>query len=451
MTLRSSAGPRPEAAPDGRRPRVHFTAEDGWINDPYGVSWVGDRYHLFYQALPGRVTWAPNCGWGHAESVDLVHWTEVPPALEPQAFERGCWSGSVVLDDGDQPVLFYTRITGDDWSVGSVARAVGSADLRTWTTSRDDCVIPGPPAELAVHTFRDPFVFRHGAEWVMLVGAGLADGGGVVQYRSADLRSWACDGLLCFRPNHPDDEVWTGAMWECPQLFPFGDRWVLLISVWDHDVLHYVAAATGDYDGRRFVPQSWQRLTYGACAYAMSAFLDRDGRRCTLSWLREEPQNNPTLVGRAGAHSVAAVLAGTDAGLLALSPHPDLTSSARRHDLSAALERDSRVACGSDAVELSFRPVPGLRLSIVDRGAERAVLDFTATGELQITRPGFDVGRVPVSAQSDLDLVLDADLLEVFGAAGYGAFRIRPASDPSDTAIDVSAPHPKLAVRRRLV
>jgi len=81
---------------------IHFTATDGWINDPYGVTWAADRYHLYYQAIPSRVTWAPNCHWGHAESRDLIHWTEQAPALTPQAFEVGCWSGSVVAD-GERP------------------------------------------------------------------------------------------------------------------------------------------------------------------------------------------------------------------------------------------------------------------------------------------------------------------------------------------------------------
>src|SRR4051812_15968762 len=316
MTLNTRADASAAAGLGRARPRVHFTADDGWINDPYGVVWTGDRYHVFYQAVPGRVTWAAECGWGHAESSDLVRWQELRPALEPQPFERGCWSGSVVADAGE-PVLFYTRITGDDWSIGAIARATGSTDLGKWQTGIDDVVIDGPPADLGIHTFRDPYVFRYGGEWRMIVGAGLDDGGGgVVQYRSTDLVTWTSDGLLCSRGDlsrRGGDPigVWTGAMWECPQLFRFEDEWALLVSVWDADILYYVVAALGTYDGRRFVPRSWQRLTYGSSAYAMTAFRDRDGRPCVMSWLREEPQNDPDLNDRAGAHSVAALLTRT--------------------------------------------------------------------------------------------------------------------------------------------
>ncbi|WP_344297067.1 hypothetical protein [Agromyces neolithicus] len=32
-----------------RRPDFHFTPERGWINDPLGLTYRDDRYHLFYQ------------------------------------------------------------------------------------------------------------------------------------------------------------------------------------------------------------------------------------------------------------------------------------------------------------------------------------------------------------------------------------------------------------------
>ena len=105
------------------RPHVHFTAESGWINDPYGIAWIGDRYHLYYQAVPGSVTWSANCHWGHAQSLDLVRWVEQPVALAPQAFEVGCWSGSVV-QEADPPTIFYTRVVSpEDIDMGQVAVA----------------------------------------------------------------------------------------------------------------------------------------------------------------------------------------------------------------------------------------------------------------------------------------------------------------------------------------
>ncbi len=436
MTLDATAG----AVRSRLRPRVHFTADDGWINDPYGVVWIEDRYHLFYQAIPGRVTWAPNCHWGHAESVDLIHWTEQPLALTPQEFELGCWSGSVVVDDQQPPTILYTRIAGSDWAKGKVALAQGDPGLRTWTTGRGDVVIDGPPA--GVDTFRDPFVFRHRGEWIMVTAAGLADGSGAaLQYRSADLRTWSYDGVLCSRLSTCADDVWTGAVWECPQLFQLGEHWVLLVSVWDADELYYTAAAVGDYDGRRFVPRSWQRLTYGDCAYAVSTFRDREGRRCVLSWLREEPRNNPALTERAGAHSVPAVVTLTD-GIVALSPHPNL--DVHPHRLPDTPDGEIHVVREVDAVDVTVPSSSlGIRIRISETGADRAVLQIDPSGgTVRIARTGFPTGQMPLPKPSAVRILLDADLLEVFTAASYGAFRIAPASEPCATDIAVDGANP---------
>lgn len=54
---------------------------------------------------------------------------------------------------------------------------------------------------------------------------------------------------------------------------------------------------------------------------------------------------------------------------------------------------------------------------------------------------------MPIEAGRELQLVIDADLLEIFGAGGYGAFRIGVAADPSLAEIVLPAPHPEFALR----
>ena len=83
------------------RPQLHFTAERGWINDPNGLVWYKDAYHFFYQYNPFGLTWGEPC-WGHAVSRDLLHWTQLPPALVPSEpydmYEQGgCFSGSALV------------------------------------------------------------------------------------------------------------------------------------------------------------------------------------------------------------------------------------------------------------------------------------------------------------------------------------------------------------------
>ena len=404
-----------------QRPSVHFTATDGWVNDPCSVTWNGSQYHLFYQTLPGRVIWAPDCRWGHCVSPDLVHWREKPLALSPAPYETGCWSGSYLAagEDG-APTILYTRVVGDSWNIGQVAIAHGSADSTVWTTSASDVVIPAPPDQLRVSAFRDPYVWKDDDSWKMIIGAELSAGtAAALQYSSADLRHWNYDGVLCSRPGTETQGTWTGTLWECPQFFALGNDWILLVSVWNDDNLHYVAAAVGGYDGAVFHPRGWEQLTYGLSAYAMSTFIDADGRRCAMSWLREEPQNNPELLGFAGAHSVAATVNLLE-GRLVLRPHPSVVAALP--SISTKPGRQTLLD-SSDAHIIS-----------VDRDTQHVVFTDDAGERCRVTRNVESItvcrdGRADESMPStttDLRLLLDADIVEIFGSH-YGAYRLRPA------------------------
>jgi fructan beta-fructosidase len=66
------------------RPQIHFSPKEHWTNDPNGMVYFNGTYHLFFQYYPKGTTWGP-MHWGHATSVDLMHWTEMPIALYPDS------------------------------------------------------------------------------------------------------------------------------------------------------------------------------------------------------------------------------------------------------------------------------------------------------------------------------------------------------------------------------
>lgn len=59
------------------RPRSHFLAPAGWMNDPCAPIYdpTRDVYHLFYQWHPQHINWG-NISWGYATSKDMVTWED---------------------------------------------------------------------------------------------------------------------------------------------------------------------------------------------------------------------------------------------------------------------------------------------------------------------------------------------------------------------------------------
>lgn len=301
------------------RPRLHFTAKSGWINDPHGLTFRDGRYHLFFQHVPGSTVWRPDCRWGHAVSDNLVEWEEMPIALSPGDGDDGVWSGSLTRDEGGETIAFYTSIQVPDFDIGRI-RVARPSD-RTWTAWDKDEVVVELPEGLDAVAFRDPFVFRDGDKWRMLVGTALRDGtAAAASFSSPDRLTWTYDGLAAARSGSDADPVWTGALWECPQLFEVDGRSVLVTSVWDDDVLHYTVYAIGDYEDGRFHIRQWHRLTYGDSYYAPSFFRDRDGQPCLVFWLRGVFDEQR---GWAGAHSVAYRLSIANERLV-MQVHPEV-------------------------------------------------------------------------------------------------------------------------------
>ncbi len=120
------------------RPTVHFTSRYGWLNDPNGLIFADNVYHMFYQHNPAGTRWG-NMHWGHATSDDLIHWVEKEEALFPD--EHGLmFSGSAIADydnvtglkEGDfTPILLYYTAAGGD---SRVSRGQHFAQFMAYST-----------------------------------------------------------------------------------------------------------------------------------------------------------------------------------------------------------------------------------------------------------------------------------------------------------------------------
>lgn len=397
----------------GRRPRLHLTARAGWVNDPLGLTFHEGRYHLFFQHLPDRLEWAPDCHWGHATSDDLLHWQEHPVAVTPEPGE-GAWSGCLVVPEGGPATILYTSVDTAAFAVGRVRAA--TTDDPSWKTWTRGPVVAGLPEGVPAVTYRDPQVLRHGDRWRMIVGAGLADGTATaLAYSSDDLTTWSYDGLLASRSGTTTAPVWTGDVWECPQLFELDGTWVLVVSVWSRDVTHYVAYATGHLDGAVFEADAWHRLTYGPAYYAAATFLDADAGRGLVHWLRGVGDGKTW----AGAVSIPHAVR-LDGGRLVAEPHRSLTD---RRGRASVLEGGTRQATTTAACDVGWVLDPiGSSARLVVRAPDGTELfRLVAGGGGLSASAGSGSWSMPLSSR-EVRVVLDGPVCEVFCADGVLAF-----------------------------
>lgn len=422
---------RERAASDPHRPRFHFTAPAGWLNDPNGLTRRGDEYHLFYQFNP----LAPvhdRIHWGHAVSTDLVQWRDLPIALAPSEGPDadGCWSG-VLVYDGDVPTIVYSGRHGDR---ELPCIATGSADLVEWTKHPGNPVIPAPPGDLDIVAFRDHCVWREGGLWRQIIGSGIrGQGGAALLYESADLREWTYLGPLVIgdsgdRPRSAPD--WTGTMWECVDLFRVdGDGAasdILVFSAWDDGVTHHPLYWTGRYQDDRFVPERLHRLDLGGrFFYAPQTMRDADGRRIVFGWMQEGRDDAASITaGWSGVMSLPRVATLAADGSLRQYPVEDV--AALRDELLFDGAADGAAFAGEQVdIELDVEVLPGRAVEITVRatadGQERTVYRLERTGEhtgrptarLSLDRSRSNVDGAVDAAELSGDIPLEGDRLHV--------------------------------------
>lgn len=286
------------------RPAFHLSVRTGWMNDPNGFSYYNGKYHMFYQYHPYSTKWGP-MHWGHAVSLDLLHWEYLPAALAPdEDYDRdGCFSGSAVtLPDGRQ-LLMYTGVRREHQANDAVCEvqtqclAVGDGvDYKKYEMNPvlDEKDLPEGCSRF---DFRDPKVWqKEDGTYCCVAGNRPADGSGqILLFHSEDGFHWEFQKILVSNNNR------FGKMWECPDFFELDGKWVLLTSPQDMlpEGFEYhngngTLCLIGEYDEKtgEFTEQKNQSIDYGIDFYAPQTVLTPDGRRVMIGWMQNWDSTN---------------------------------------------------------------------------------------------------------------------------------------------------------------
>jgi len=271
------------------RQKYHFMAPSGWLNDPNGCIFFENNYHMFYQHNPYAPVWG-SMHWGHATSIDLVHWKHEPIALAPSENyddhpEGGVFSGSAVEYNGALAVLYTGTTNHGQGFVQTQCLAVSQDKGYCFSKYEGNPVIGERPAGISPD-FRDPRVFRHKDFWYMVLGASLGKGawqggeGCALLYRSADLKEWEYQGIVAKSAGK------YGSMWECPDLFPLDGKWVLMFSPMFMNDRQKTVFLVGEMDFNKpeFSIEQDGEIDWGGEYYAPQSLIDPKGRRVLIAW-----------------------------------------------------------------------------------------------------------------------------------------------------------------------
>lgn len=264
-------------------PDYHFSSPGGYLNDPCGYCYYKGVYHLFYQFCPEQTD---KSGWGHAVSVDMIHWIDLPAAVMPTV-ETECGSGGALVED-DRVILCYQgNMQGKP--CGAIHLAESTDDLLiNWTRLSKKPIITTYNEDGTRNPYNafDPYMWKDGDTYFL-----LSAGGGSLPHDSIDKDERAFRRLYLFCSKNLEDWEYCHEFLENDSFADIGDDgacpYLLDIGNGKHIILHFSHMSGGQYiigkydrEKKKFYAEkggAFNRNAWYSGTHAPSAFADSDG------------------------------------------------------------------------------------------------------------------------------------------------------------------------------
>lgn len=277
-------------------PTYHLAPETGLFNDPNGLIFDGEKYHIFAQWFPYDAMHGMK-HWEHFITKDFQHFERGDRLIPDEMFEsHGCYSGGAILWQ-NKIVAFYT---------GNTRRASDNARIPHQNIAIFDkagkllekrCIIDQAPAGYTEHV-RDPkpFVTAEGKIRFVLGAQRENLTGTCLVYEMDDLASeprllgeLAVEG---FDNSHV-------FMWECPDLFQLDGKDVFVWSpqgklreTYQYQNNYHATYAIGQLEGLTLKAEHIEELDYGFDFYAPQSVQNSD--RIMFGWIGLPDLTYPT-------------------------------------------------------------------------------------------------------------------------------------------------------------
>ena len=209
------------------RPHFHIAPPTGLMNDPNGLIFDGEKYHLFYQWFPFDAIHGMK-HWKHLITKDFQHYQSADDLIPCELFEsHGCYSGGA-LKVGDKLAMFYTgntRRLSDNQRIPFQNLAIFDLDGKLLSKRP---LIEHAPEGYTEHV-RDPKpYFTKNGKIRFICGAQRENlTGTAIIFEMDDLEDTP---RLLGELSLPAFDNTNVFMWECPDLLKLGDKDVFIWS-----------------------------------------------------------------------------------------------------------------------------------------------------------------------------------------------------------------------------
>ena len=159
-SIQSARDLRFQLIDDRHRPGFHFVVPEDIARpaDPNGAIYWNGRYHLGYIYQENGVH-----KWGHASSLDLLHWRHHLPWLEPTSDspEVGIYSGNCFINKDGEATMLYHGV-----EVGNCIATSSDPYLDLWKKFRENPIVPVAEGENGPRLGANPFASWDPCGWL---------------------------------------------------------------------------------------------------------------------------------------------------------------------------------------------------------------------------------------------------------------------------------------------
>ena len=198
------------------RNNYHIEMPFGLVNDPNGLSYYDNKFHIFYQWNPFGCEHKTK-HWGLVTTSDFITFTKPKIILKPEDWfdKSGCYSGCALVKD-EELKLYYTGNVKETNDERNSYQCLATYH-KDGTIEKHGVIIEKQPEGYTSH-FRDPYIFRKNEIYYMVLGSQNNDlSGKAILYKSQDSVKWELLGELQTNMQK------FGYMWECPNIINIGD------------------------------------------------------------------------------------------------------------------------------------------------------------------------------------------------------------------------------------